>query len=91
MSVNPAAIEDETVEYKVIYGFLRKDISIGYNDSFGMDDLGYENGKPIAKLGNSGPSKSPHLHIEIRRKVVKNGKKVWHILNPKHFLPSFSS
>ena len=91
MSLNPAASEDETVEYKVIYGFLRKDISIGLNDSFSMDDLGYLKDMPIAKLGNSGPSKSPHLHIEIRRKVIKNGNAVWHILNPKNFLPSFRS
>ena len=92
MSLNPAAtIENETVEYKVIYGFLRKDISVGYNESFAMNELGYENGKSIAQLGNSGPSKSPHLHLEIRRKVIKNGKPVWHILNPKNFLPSFSS
>ena len=90
-SINPGAIENETVEYKIIYGFLRKDISIGLNDSFGMDDLGYESGKAIAQLGNSGPSKSPHLHLEIRRKVVKNGKPIWHILNPKNFLPTFGS
>ena len=91
MSVNPGAIDDETIEYKVIYAFLRKDIAIGLNDSFSMINLGYnaDEPNPIAKLGNSGPSKSPHLHVEIKRKVMKNGKPVWHILNPKNFLPSF--
>ena len=43
--------------------------------------------KVLGKMGNSGLSKEVHLHFEIIRGVMKNGKIVEHYLNPAQFLP----
>jgi murein DD-endopeptidase MepM/ murein hydrolase activator NlpD len=34
-------------------------------------------GQPVGKVGNSGNSREPHLHIHAQKQMVKDGKSEW--------------
>ena len=81
--------EDKTSYYIVRYAFLRN-INYSIDDPIKKADCGPK-GKKIGTMGNSGLSKEIHLHIELLRGVMKNGKVVEHYLNPAAFIPSINS
>ena len=80
--------EEGTAYYLTRYAFLREGITVNVNDSIERGFIGVGSGnKVIGKMGNSGLSKSTHLHFEIKRGVKQEGKIVEHYLNPAEFLP----
>ena len=86
--------EGETAYYKVKYGFLRKDGVIPMGEpiaNFNPVAVILQQTK-IGKLGNSGMSKGPHLHVEVIRGVANsNGKIVEHYLDPVLMFPEYYS
>ena len=81
--------EDNTAYYIARYAFLRN-INYSKDDVIKKADCGPK-GKNIGIMGNSGLSKEIHLHVELIRGVMKNGKVVDHYLNPAAFIPGINS
>ena len=81
--------EDNTAYYIARYAFLRN-INYAKDDVIKKSECGTK-GKKIGIMGNSGLSKELHLHVELIRGVMKNGKVVEHYLNPAAFIPSINS
>tara|TARA_R100001463_G_scaffold12745_7_gene34347 strand:- start:2065 stop:2895 length:831 start_codon:yes stop_codon:yes gene_type:complete len=81
--------EDKTSYYIVRYAFLRN-TNYSIDDPVQKSDCGPK-GKKIGIMGNSGLSKELHLHIELLRGVMKNGKVVQHYLNPAAFIPAINT
>lgn len=80
--------EEGTSYYLTRYAFLREGITVNVDDSIQRGEVGPGGGnKVIGIMGNSGLSKSTHLHFEIKRGVKQEGKIVEHYLNPAEFLP----
>jgi len=80
--------EGDTSYYLTRYTFLREDLSVNKGDEVLRGEVGPGTGnKILGKMGNSGLSKEIHLHLEILRGVMKEGKIVEHYLNPAQFLP----
>jgi len=81
--------EDNTAYYIARYAFLRN-INYAKDDVIKKSECGTK-GKKIGIMGNSGLSKELHLHVELIRGDMKNGKVVEHYLNPAAFIPSINS
>jgi hypothetical protein len=87
-TLNTDPPEEGTAYYLTRYAFLREGITVNLNDPIQRGEIGAGAGNiVIGKMGNSGLSKSVHLHFEIKRGVKQEGKIVEHYLNPAAFLP----
>ena len=80
--------EDDTAYYIARYAYLRN-INYSKDNAIKKSECGPK-GKSIGIMGNSGLSKEIHLHVELIRGVMKNGKVVEHYLNPAAFIPGIN-
>ena len=86
--------QGETAYYKVKYANLREGEVLSMGDDISrIAEVDVVFGDIIiGKLGNSGMSRGPHLHLEVIRGVVNsNGKIVEHYLNPEKMFPQYYS
>ena len=81
--------EDNTSYYIARYAYLRN-VNYSKDDVIKKSECG-PSGKKVGVMGNSGLSKQLHLHVELIRGVMKNGKVVQHYLNPAAFIPGINS
>ena len=81
--------EDNTSYYIARYAYLRN-VNYSKDDVIKKSECG-PSGKKVGVMGNCGLSKQLHLHVELIRGVMKNGKVVQHYLNPAAFIPGINS